>query len=252
MENNNKSSLPIAIIGIVSLVALVAGWWFYNNSRNKPADNTNTAGPKATPAGIPNNAPPGANPAWNQGPPTAAVTVEEFADFQCPTCAMMHPKVKELRAAFGDRIRIVFRQFPLQGHPYGYDAACAAEAAGAQGKFWEMQNLLFSNQSSWSNSASVTDARRIFTDYAKNLGLDVEKFSNDMIALPVKNRVDADMQRGRAAGVGSTPSFYINGKPLGSGLDSLRSAVEEELKKVEAAKQAPATSATTGANTNAN
>ena len=121
-------------------------------------------------------------------------------------------------------------------HQFGYDAACAAEAAGMQGKFWEMQNLLFTNQRAWSTSSN---ARQVFTEYAKTLGMDVEKFSNDMIGLPVKNRVDADLQRGRAVGVDSTPSFYINNKPLGRDLDSLRQAVEAELQKTEAAKQTP-------------
>jgi protein-disulfide isomerase len=251
MENNNKSSLPVAIIGIVLLVAIGAGWWFYNNSRKGPTGNSNNTATKATPAGIPNNAPPGASPAWSQGPPNAPVTIEEFADFQCPTCATMHPKVKELRAAFGDRVRIVFRQYPLQMHPYAYDASCATEAAGMQGKFWEMQNLIFSNQSNWANAATQAEARKIFTDYARTLGLDLDKFGLDMIGLPAKNRVDADMQRGRAIGVGSTPSFYINNQPLGTSLDSLRSAVEQELKKVEAAKQGSSGSGGETANANA-
>ncbi|HRH43204.1 MAG TPA: thioredoxin domain-containing protein [Pyrinomonadaceae bacterium] len=252
MENNNKSSLPIAIIGVVLLAAIGIGGWFLLKGKSDPIT-TNTPANK-TPTPLPANLPPGGNPTWALGPSTALVTVEEFADFQCPTCASMHPKVKELRNALGDRVRIVFRQFPLtQVHPYGYDAACAAEAAGNQGKFWEMQNMLFTNQQSWSNSP---DARKLFAEYAKTLGLDVTKFSDDMIGLQVKNKVDADMQRGRAIGVASTPSFYINNKPLGNNLDGLRSAVEAELKKLEDAKQtqsAPANSNTGNANTaNAN
>lgn len=237
MENNNKSSLPIAIIGVVLLAAVGFGYYFYNNSTAKPQNNNNSTSKNTASVGIPSSAPPGASPAWTLGSPSATVTVEEFADFQCPTCAQMHPKVKELRAAFGDRVRIIFRQFPLQMHQFGYDAACAAEAAGMQGKFWDMQNLLFANQPAWSNSGN---ARQIFTDYAKTLGLDVQKFTDDMIGLQAKNRVDADIQRGRAIGIDSTPSFYINNKPLGRNLDSLRSAVEAELQKSEATKQAPA------------
>ena len=236
---NNKSSLPVAIIGLVFLVALGAGWWFYNNSKSGTGTASNKSGtPEKNWAEIFSKAPPGANPAWSKGSPTAAVTIEEFADFQCPTCAMMHPKVNEIRSAFGERVRIIFRQFPLQGHPFAYDAALAAEAAGMQGKFWEMQNMLFTNQQSWANS---TNPRTVFTEYAKTLGLNVEKFSDDMISLPIKNRVDADLQRGRAVGVGSTPAFYINGKPLGSSLDSLRATVEKALQDAEGAKQAPPT-----------
>lgn len=243
MENNNKSSLPVAIIGIVLLAAVGAGVWFYNKPK-PPVGNTPTKSPSASKDWneVFAKAPPGANPGWSKGSPTAAVTVEEFADFQCPTCAYMHPKVQEVRAAFGDRVRIVFRQFPLiQAHANAYDAACAAEAAGMQGKFWEMQNMLFTNQQSWDKLAN---ARQVFVDYAKNLSLDVNKFTDDMLSLAVKNRVDADMKRGQAVNVGSTPSFYINNKPLGGSLDNLQSEVEKELQRVEGAKQtetAPAT-----------
>ncbi len=247
MENNKKSGLPIAIIGIVFLVAVGLGFWFYTNSKSPAVSSNTTSNANKTTAGIAPNAPPGASPAWTKGSPNAAVTIEEFADFQCPTCATMHPKVNEIRAAYGDRVKIIFRQFPLQMHPYAYDAACATEAAGMQGKFWEMQNMIFSNQQSWANS---TNARPIFAEYAKTLGLDVQKFSDDAIGLAVKNRVDADLQRGRGVNVGSTPSFYINGKPLGRDLDSLRSMVDAELQRIEGAKQSTANS-NSATNTNA-
>lgn len=239
MENNNKSSLPIAIIGLVALVAIGLGAWFFLSSKKDNGTNINTNNSGKTEKNwgeVFSKAPPGASPAWTKGSPTALVTVEEFADFQCPTCGVMHPKVNEVRNAFGDRVRIIFRQFPLtQTHPFAYDAACAAEAAGMQGKFWEMQNLIFTNQKTW---ASSNDPRSIFTEYAKTLGLNVEQFSNDMIGLPAKNRVDADMKRGQAVGVGSTPSFYINNKPLGNNLDGLKAAVEKALQEAEGAKQA--------------
>lgn len=248
MENNNKSSLPVAIIGVVLIAAIGVGAWFYNNSGGgkPPVANSNIT---KTSTPIPVNAPPGGSPTWALGSPSALVTVEEFADFQCPTCAQMHPKVKEIRAALGDRVRIIFRQFPLTIHPFGYDAACASEAAGLQGKFWEMQNMLFANQQSWANS---NDARRLFADYAKTLGLNVEKFSDDMIGLQVKNKVDADIQRGRALNVESTPAFYINGKLLGRDLDGLRSVVEAELQKVEAAKQTQTAPVSSNTSSNSN
>lgn len=237
----------MALIGLVLLVAVGGGWWFYNNSKSTGSGTSSNKSPAAEKnwAEIFSKAPPGATPAWTKGSPTALVTVEEFADFQCPTCAYMHPKVNEIRAAFGDRVRIVFRHFPLtQTHPHAYDAACAAEAAGLQGKFWEMQNLIFNNQQTWANSS---DARKLFTDYAKNIGLDVNKFTDDMLGLTVKNRVDADLQRGRAVSVSSTPAFYINNKPLGGRLDDLRAEIEKELQRVEGGKQAE--SAPSGSNT---
>jgi protein-disulfide isomerase len=194
-------------------------------------------------------APQGAVPANSKGAPNALVTIEEFADFQCPTCATMHPKVQEVRAAFGDRVRIIFRQFPLQMHQYGYDAACAAEAAGMQGKFWEMQNLLFTNQSTW---VASSDARKVFTEYAEKLGLEVPRFSDDMIGLAVKNRVDSDLQRGRALNISSTPTFFINNKPYEGDLNSLKTAVEAELKRVESSGQTQSTGSGTVANTATN
>lgn len=245
MENKNNSGLPVVIIGAVLLVVLIGGWWFYNNSKNTPT--TSNANKTTIAVGIPANAPPGASPAWSLGSPSAVVTVEEFADFQCPTCATMHPKVKELRVLYGDRVRITFRQFPLQQN--SYEAACATEAAGLQGKFWDMQNIIFTNQRAWSGS---TNPRQVFTEYAKTIGLDVERFSNDISGLQVKNRVDSDLQRGRAIGVNSTPSFFVNNKPLGRELDSLRQVVEAELQKAEAAKQTPANSSNSDSTENAN
>lgn len=230
---NNKLNFLLTIIGLV-LLAVFIGACSENSTVGSSNTSTNNGANKPDPdtkwREIFAKAPQGSTPPNTKGAPNALVTIEEFADFQCPTCGSMHPKVQEIRAAFGDRIRIIFREFPLQMHPHGYDAACAAEAAGMQGKFWEMQNKLFTNQAAWSNA---TDARKIFTDYATELGLDAAKFSDDMIGLPVKNRVDADLQRGRALAVSSTPTFYINNKPYEGDLNSLRTAIEAELQRLE-------------------
>lgn len=240
MENKIKFRFPIFVIGLIILATIG-----FSACGSSSVANNNTATPSKTVDMT--KLPPGASPAWTKGSPTALVTVEEFADFQCPTCSVMHPKVNEIRNAFGDRVRIIFRQYPLtQAHPHAYDAACAAEAAGMQGKFWEMQNLLFTNQRAWSNA---TDARSMFTEYAKTLGLNVEKFTDDMIGLAVKNRVDADLKRGQAIPVNSTPSFFINNKPLGNNLDGLKAAVEKALQEAEGAKQ-PAPEAANTSNTN--
>jgi protein-disulfide isomerase len=238
MNNQNKSnsSLPFAIIGLVLLAAIVGGWWFYSNSKSsagksattKKADSTNFAEVYA-------KASPGANPANSLGAPNAAVTIEEFADFQCPTCAAMHPVVKEMRSAYGDRVRVVFRNFPLNipQHDKAYDAAVAVEAAGLQGRFWDMQNLLFTNQQNWSRG---TNFRQILQDYAQKIGLDIDKFNNDMAGYPARTRVDADIQRGRSLGVNSTPSFYINGRPVGQegmSSDGMRRLIDAELQRVQ-------------------
>jgi protein-disulfide isomerase len=240
MNNENKSksnsNLPIAIIGLVLVAALIGGWWLYSGSKSETAkSNTNKKTTSTNTAELYAKAAPGANPPNYLGTPSAAVTIEEFADFQCPTCARMHPLVKEMRATYGDRVRIIFREFPLSipQHDKAYDAAVAAEAAGLQGKFWDMQNMLFANQQSWTRAS---DFRQILEGYAQKIGLDVEKFKNDMAGIPAKNRVDADLQRGRSLNVNSTPSFYVNGNLLSEQdmtSEGMRRVIDSELQKTQ-------------------
>ena len=235
MENKNtNSNVPFAIIGIVLLVALVGGWWFYQNSKETPTkpktENANKT-PVPVPT-IPPSASVGAQPPNMLGSPTAAVTVEEFADYQCPTCGLVHPKMKEITGYYGNRIKFVYRNFPLtQIHKNAYDAAVASEAAGMQGKFWAMQDQLYNNRQAWESSP---EPRKIFDEYAQKIGLDVTKFQNDMLGMAAKQRVDADLQRGRSAGVDGTPAIYINGKKLGS--DQMDFSVMRQMIDTELAK----------------
>jgi protein-disulfide isomerase len=260
-NKNSKSNHPLLIIGAVLLAAIAGGWWFYSNSKSPAAktktNSTNTNGankksPEETAKemrDIYNNAPSGAQPANMLGSPTATVTFEEFADYQCPTCAVVHPKVQEVVKLYGNRIKFIYRSFPLtQIHPHSYEAAVAAEAAGLQNKFWEMQTQLFSNQKEWANSA---DARKMFEGYASKIGLDVTKYQNDVLGMATKSRVDADMRRGRGIGINGTPSIYINGVSLPYDqfeVDSMRRAIDAELQKTagqptnQAANQATTTS----------
>ncbi len=230
---NSKLHVLFSVAGLVFVSAFWAACGAASPSNNNASNSGATkVDVEARQREMFAKAPQGASPANSKGAPNALVTIEEFADFQCPTCGSMHPKVQEIRAAYGERVRIIFREFPLQGHIHGYDAACAAEAAGLQGKFWDMQNKLFTNQSAWSNAQ---DVRKIFTDYAGELGLDAQKFSDDMLGLVVKNRVDADLVRGRALGISSTPTFFINNRLYDGDLNSLRTAVDTELKRAESA-----------------
>jgi protein-disulfide isomerase len=237
-QKNNNSMLPVAIIGLVLIVALVGGWFWYSSTakvNNSPSNTAKTSNNSAEnfakevyPKGLP-----GANPPWMLGSPTATVTVEEFADFQCGSCAAKHPIAKQIISAYGSRIKFVFRNFPLQMHDKAYDAAVAAEAAGIQGKFWDMQNQLFDNQPTWGTSDPVK-FRTVLEEYAQKIGLDVEKFKTDMAGLAAKNRVDQDMQRGRSLKVNSTPTFYINGKPLvleQMTVEGMKQIIDAELQK---------------------
>ena len=142
---------------------------------------------------------------------SAAVTLVEFGDYQCPACGAYHPVVKQLLADFKDSLTFVFREFPLPMHPNGPISALAAQAAGKQGKYWEMHNVLYEKQSEWSLG---TTAREVILGYAKDIGLDVSKFTKDLDSAEIKSIVDRDVQDGNALGVNSTPTFYLNGEKL--------------------------------------
>lgn len=157
------------------------------------------------------DAPPGASPPSFKGSPQARVALEEFIDFQCDACRSKHPVMKAVAEAYGDRIYLVVRHFPVGDRPRALDAALAAEAAGLQGRFWEMKDRLFDGQSDWSTS---DDHRKFFTRYAREMGLDVERFEADLGSAAVRARVDADIERGKAAGVRSTPSLFIDAMPV--------------------------------------
>lgn len=246
MNNENKSniSLPLVIIGIVLLAALGGGWYLYQNSKAAPvknaSGNSNKKKDDTNFLQTYQNAPPGAAPANMLGSQAATVTVEEFADFQCPTCAVVHGKMKEINAIYGSRIKFIYRSFPLtQIHKNSYDAAVSAEAAGMQGKYWDMQNQLFTNQTTWANSG---EARKIFSEYAQKIGLDVNKFETDALGLATKSRVDLDITRGRALNITGTPTIFINGKPLAFeqfDVAPMRQAIDAELQKAQSGAAQP-------------
>lgn len=140
---------------------------------------------------------------------SAKVTIVEFADFQCPACAAVHPAVKQILNDYKGKVNFVFRHFPLPQHKNALIAASAAEAAGEQGKFWEMENLLFENQDKWSESDK---AKEIFLTYAKELGLDKDKFKSAIEGNKFTSKITGDKDDGQALGVNSTPTFFINGQ----------------------------------------
>ncbi|MBA3769493.1 MAG: thioredoxin domain-containing protein [Blastocatellia bacterium] len=239
-----KSNAPALIIGGVLLVALLGGWYWISSSRSATPAANNAARPNANaPAktsSIPPNAPAGATPPNFTGSPTAQVTVEEFADYQCGSCATAHPVLNEIKSMYGSRIKFVFRNFPLLNmHDKAYDAAVIAEAAGLQGKFWDMQNQLFINQSTWISSPNY---KQLWNDYAQKIGLDTARLGTDVAGLAAKGRVDADLQRAKAIGVTGTPTIYVNGQSIGNTIrvDVLKTAIDAELQKVSAPAANPA------------
>ncbi|CAN5368483.1 hypothetical protein BH20ACI2_BH20ACI2_17560 [soil metagenome] len=208
----SKSNSPLLIIVGVLLVAALGGWYLYSSQANSPAAKSNpasnTAANKPKVSTIPAGAPPGAQPPNQAGSQAASVKIEEFADFQCSSCAQVNPIFNEIKSTYGAKIHFVFRHFPLPNHTKSYDAAVASEAAGMQNRFWDMQHQLLSNQQAWTNSPSH---KEIWKAYAEKIGLDVAKWETDILGIGAKIRVDEDMKRARAIGVNSTPTLYING-----------------------------------------
>jgi protein-disulfide isomerase len=206
--NRMKRVLPFIIIAVVLLGALAVMWKLTSGSRQASAPP-----PGATPP--PGSLPPGATPAHVRGNPNAPVTVEEFADFQCPTCGAYYPELKKMEADFGEKLRVIYRQNPLYpNHQYSIIAAQAAEAAGLQGedKFWAMHDKLFENQTTWSGAKDKDAAVAMFVEYAKQIGLNPDQFMRDLNGEAVAARIFQDGKRSHALGVEQTPSFYVNGK----------------------------------------
>lgn len=219
-KKKGSSGIPVVIIVLVLVVVVVGGFVFYRQSKpaarsnSSVATNTTPTANQRPPLNMA-TAPPGAQPPNTLGSPTATVTIEEFADFQCGSCAAAHPVMKDITSAYAGNknVRFVFRQFPLQMHDKAYDAAVASEAAGLQGtsKFWQMQDQLFTNQHLWSTNSNY---RELFVGYAQKIGLDVEKFKADTSGMQAKTRVDQDSARGKALQISSTPTVIVNGKVI--------------------------------------
>lgn len=161
---------------------------------------------------------------------SAKVTVVEFGDFECPACAASEPVVKQVLNDYNGKVNFVFRNFPLPQHPNAMPSAEAAEAAGAQGKYFDMYFKLYENQNAWANLSNPTDT---FVSYAKDLGLDVNKFKDDISNKKYQNKINGDLNDGTALGIDATPTFYINGQKLlsGYGYQDFKSLIDSELAK---------------------
>ncbi len=139
------------------------------------------------------------------------VTLVEFGDFECPACGAEYPVVTQLLKDYKGKINFVFRNFPLPMHPNALPAAEAAEAAGAQGNFFGMYNLLYSNQNTWGGS---TNPMPYFIQYAKTLHLNISRFTSDVTNKKYAARIQKDINDGYALGVDATPTFFLNGVPI--------------------------------------
>ena len=220
-----KKSLPFVVIVIVLMAAIAGGWVLLRSSRQSTNSSTPTPDPALDVKG--------AEPPHIRGNPNAPVTLEEFGDFQCPSCGAYYPELKKIEVEFGDRMRVIFRENPLvPTHEHALLAAQAAEAAGLQGedKFWGMHDKLYENQTTWTQEKDLVPA---FVDYGKQIGLNPDQFMKDLNGEKVAQRLFQDGKRSHALGIKATPSFFVNGKEAKDDQwkpEGLRAMINEALK----------------------
>lgn len=167
---------------------------------------------------------------WAKGNLDSEVVLVEYSDFQCPACKARLPLIEDIFDEFQDDIKFVYRHFPLRTiHINAQSSAQAAEAAGIQGKFWEMHDALFATQSNWERM-SVGEAKDFYVGLAEELGLDTATFESDMNSTTVREAVNADYDAALEAGAGGTPTFYLNGQQINFTSDvEIRSILEQTI-----------------------
>ena len=217
-----KRYLPFVIVAGVALIALGSGAILYRAKRQQqqlrpiPENKALSETTEAESVHI-------------RGNPNAPVTLEEFGDFQCPPCGSFATFSEKLLQEYDSRLRIVFRNFPLPAHEHAREAALAAEAAGFQGKFWEMYDVLYREQVFWTYAPNT---RELFESYAGTIGLNLDQFKKDMDGEKAKERVDSDHALGDSLGVKVTPALFINNEPLDpkeKSPEGLRAAIKAAL-----------------------
>ena len=175
-----------------------------------------------------------------EGSKASGVTLVEYGDYECPFCDEYFPTVRTVYAEFKDQIQFQFRNFPLVNvHQNAFAAARAAEAAGLQGKFWEMHDMLYDN-GNWQVWSKATDPTPYFKQFAGQLGINTATFTTDFGSSKVNNTIQADMSEGTKLNIQGTPTFFLDGKmvTIPNNVSSF-----EKVIKAEIAKKAPAASA---------
>lgn len=165
-----------------------------------------------------------------RGGENAKVILVEYSDFQCPACRSFAPHLDELSETLGEDLKLVYRHFPLPQHGNALSASFASEAGARQGKFWEMEKMLFERQNEW---GEAPDARTLFEGYAQELGLNMEQYKKDVVSDEVKDKVEADRRGGIASKVNSTPSFFLNGERMTGyeSFDQFKALINEAIQR---------------------
>ena len=190
-----KRYLPFLIIAAVALATVGTAAMYYRAKR--PAALAVSMEAAKAMAGEPHT----------RGGAEAKVTLEEFGDFQCPPCGLLFDTLETLEKDYGPRLRVIFRHHPLVNHTHAMEAALAAEAAGFQGRFWEMHDMLYRKRADW---VTAKEAGPIFYKYAATLGLNLERFKKDVQGPEAKVRIAVDQKRAKTLGVENTPTVYLN------------------------------------------
>ena len=237
-----KRYLPFAIIAGVLIVVIVGSVAFVRSRRADTAvpfaGGESPIQQAATPAvAQPTAAAPvmPSVPLPTNIPAGVSVTVEEFGDYQCPPCGLLHPELKQIAAEYGNKVNFVFRNFPLtMNHKNALPAAQAAEAARLQGHFDEMHDRIYEHQADWKDQE---DPRPTFTKYAKEIGLDLNRFARDVDGQEVQQKIAFDQQTATARGVNGTPTVFVEGRqmtPEVTNLEGIRSGINIMLTRKSA------------------
>jgi protein-disulfide isomerase len=196
-KESPRRYLAFGIIAVVLIAATVAGIFLFRARRTPPGLQFVTANK------------PGAQPPHVRGDPKAPVTLEEFGDFECMPCFILWPALRNLEKDYGEKLAVIFRNNPMPQHAHALDGARAAEAAGLQGKFWEMHDVLYLQRGKWTKAA---DPRSEFSEFARRMEMDVERFNRDFDGPEVAKRVRDDHDRAASLGIDRTPVVFINGR----------------------------------------
>jgi len=212
-----KLGILVAVFVLIAVILVL----FLTSLANKPKNSTAQA----------KLADPVTDFDWIKGKRNAKVSLVEYSDLQCPACKVYYPLVKKIVEEFGEQLVFAYRHFPLRSiHFNAQLASQALEAAGQQGKFWEMHDVLFDSQEEW---AKVQDPRSLFKKYAQNLGLDLAQFEKDLESNKVKDEVEKDYQSAIKSGVNATPTFFVNGRKITNprSWEEFKSIIQKEINK---------------------
>lgn len=220
VKKQQKKSPIVVWGGLIVILAVVAGSvWFFAKPQQSNAY-TATPGTMSNLAEVPDE--------WGKGNPDGKLRLVEFGDYQCGACGFYHPIVEEIMEEFGDQVYFVYRHFPLVNvHQFAVSAASAAEAAGRQGKFWEMHDKIMRNQQSWSRGMATS----AFLAYARELGLNDVQFQQDLRNSDIRAKIERDFNTALELNINSVPTFFFNGEymPTPRTAEAFRAKVMEYL-----------------------